>query len=155
AKNKGRRRGGRPRGRAGIETASPHFRMALRSHRVPLRLRREAADRAVGGRERRILRGIAHRKALGVDELDVGDAEEGEEVAHVRASGLARKAWKRSAVRCGTGSSARSRVMTVASGLASRQSVTNCRARVLDWPPSEKRLDWIWRSVFMGSPCAL
>src|SRR5258708_12088445 len=67
----------------------------------------------------------------------------------VRASGLARNDWKRSAVRCGTGSAPMSRTMTRPFGLLRRHSATNFSARRLDCPPAENMLVWICRSVFI------
>src|SRR3990172_2059998 len=47
-------------------------------------LRREPADCALRRGKRLVSRRLAEREPFSVDELDVGDAEEGEEVAHVR-----------------------------------------------------------------------
>src|SRR6266542_2140780 len=65
----------------------------------------------------------------------------------VRSCGFARNAMKRAASRCGTGCAARSRWITVASGLRSRHCATKRSASRLDSPPVEKRLLLIWSSV--------
>ncbi len=69
--------------------------------------------------------------------------------AALRSAGFARNAWKRSAVRCGRESRARSRVRIRPDGFSSRQAATNCAARRLDCPALEKRLVSICSRVFM------
>src|SRR5436190_2990224 len=70
----------------------------------------------------------------------------------VRSPGLARKAPKRAASRCGIGSRARSRTMTWPPGFAARHFSMKRSASWVDWPLSAKMLERICRSVFIGCP---
>src|SRR6185503_16133450 len=65
----------------------------------------------------------------------------------VRSSGRVLNAWKRSAVRCGAGSAARSRVITWPPGLRTRHSATKRSASCDDAPCAPYRLVRTYKRV--------
>src|SRR5918994_920909 len=67
----------------------------------------------------------------------------------VRASGAVLKAWKRSAVRCGAGSAARSRLITRPPGLFDCHCATKRSASCDDAPCAPYKLLWTYNSVLM------
>src|SRR5262249_13349913 len=68
----------------------------------------------------------------------------------VRSCGGVLNAWKRSAVRCGTGSAARSRVITRPFGCGRRHSATKRSASCDDAPCEPYKLVRTYRSVLIG-----